>query len=347
MNTESQIYEKTFSRDFTLAIIEIWYRGEATNPKQWTTEQQPFVPFIVFERSEGLVHGYYNPQGITWVKNLLLKKAREEKEFLIMMEKNIEKQMEYLQPIFDLKKALPQQELIKFLTKLELYWPWFEAAWWLWESTPEERAGIELNASFMKLRVTTQNVGLGSDTVIRKSLEKIYPDLKERIAVIRTEEIISGKIPDSKELEKRFQKYFFTNNQLYVGVTKTDIEKELNIEFEKIRVEKTLKEIKGQSVIKRESVRGTVKRVMSSAQIGKVKEGDIIVSPMTLPDFLPAMTKAAAIVTDEGGMLCHAAIVARELKKPCIIGTKIATEVLKDGDLVEVDAEKGIVKKLS
>jgi len=51
-------------------------------------------------------------------------------------------------------------------------------------------------------------------------------------------------------------------------------------------------------------------------------------------------------VTDEGGITCHAAIISRELKKPCIIGTKIATKVLKDGDLVEVDADKGIVKIL-
>ena len=57
-----------------------------------------------------------------------------------------------------------------------------------------------------------------------------------------------------------------------------------------------------------------------------------------------AIKKAGAIVTDEGGIVSHAAITAREMKKPCIIGTKIATQVLHDGDLVEVDAEKGIVR---
>ena len=58
------------------------------------------------------------------------------------------------------------------------------------------------------------------------------------------------------------------------------------------------------------------------------------------------MKKAAAFVTDEGGIICHAAIIAREMKKPCIIGTKIATEVLKDGDLVEVNANHGVVTVL-
>ena len=58
------------------------------------------------------------------------------------------------------------------------------------------------------------------------------------------------------------------------------------------------------------------------------------------------MEKASAFVTDEGGILCHAAIVAREMKKPCIIGTKVSTKILKDGDMVEVDADNGIVKVL-
>ncbi len=58
------------------------------------------------------------------------------------------------------------------------------------------------------------------------------------------------------------------------------------------------------------------------------------------------MSKAAAVITDEGGLLCHAAIVSREMKKPCIVGTKIATKVLKDNDIIEVDANLGTIKKL-
>jgi pyruvate,water dikinase len=58
------------------------------------------------------------------------------------------------------------------------------------------------------------------------------------------------------------------------------------------------------------------------------------------------MKKASAIVTDEGGITCHAAIVSRELNKPCIIGTQIATELLFDGEIVEVDANNGVVRKI-
>ncbi|HQF57216.1 MAG TPA: PEP-utilizing enzyme [Candidatus Magasanikbacteria bacterium] len=76
------------------------------------------------------------------------------------------------------------------------------------------------------------------------------------------------------------------------------------------------------------------------------EEGEIIISPMTEPSYLPIMKKALAFVTNEGGILCHASIVARELQKPCIIGTKIATHVFKDGDEVEVDATNGIIRKV-
>lgn len=92
--------------------------------------------------------------------------------------------------------------------------------------------------------------------------------------------------------------------------------------------------------------RGKVKILLSPKEGNKVKNGDFLVTTMTTPDCIMPMKKAAGFITDEGGVTCHAAIVAREMKKPCIIGTKIATKVLKDGDLVEVDADKGIVRIL-
>ncbi len=91
--------------------------------------------------------------------------------------------------------------------------------------------------------------------------------------------------------------------------------------------------------------RGIVKVCAGSAEATKkITKGDVLVTGMTLPDYVPAMKKAAAIVTDEGGITCHAAIISRELGIPCITSTKIASEVLKDGMIVEVDADNGMVK---
>lgn len=91
-------------------------------------------------------------------------------------------------------------------------------------------------------------------------------------------------------------------------------------------------------------VRGQVKIVHSTKDLDKVRHGDVLVAITTNPDFLPAMYRANAFVTDVGGITSHAAIVAREMKKPCVIGTKFATKILRDGDTVEVDAAHGIVK---
>src|SRR3990167_6301781 len=102
-------------------------------------------------------------------------------------------------------------------------------------------------------------------------------------------------------------------------------------------------EIKG-IIASKGQAQGQVKIVRSIKDMGKVNEGDILVATTTRPDLMPEILKCAAIVTDAGGITSHAAIVSRELKIPCVVATKIATSVLKDGDFVEVDANEGIVK---
>ncbi|MFA5987968.1 MAG: PEP-utilizing enzyme [Candidatus Paceibacterota bacterium] len=107
------------------------------------------------------------------------------------------------------------------------------------------------------------------------------------------------------------------------------------------------KEIKGQ-VGSPGIIRGIVKIVRNiEKESYKLKDGNILVTGMTRPEFVPLMKIAGGIITDEGGITCHAAIISRELKIPCIIGTKIATRILKDDMEVEIDANKGIVHIIS
>jgi pyruvate,water dikinase len=88
---------------------------------------------------------------------------------------------------------------------------------------------------------------------------------------------------------------------------------------------------------------GRVVIVRDVKDTSAVKEGDILVTKMTNPDMVPAMRRVSAIVTDEGGMTCHAAIVSRELGTPAVVGTKKATKVLQDGQVITVDGEKGTI----
>ena len=90
-----------------------------------------------------------------------------------------------------------------------------------------------------------------------------------------------------------------------------------------------------------------VVRVIEDVEINQKKKIlGIVVMPRVSPKIIPAIAYASAWIVDEGGILSHAAVLSRELKIPCIIGTKIATKVLKDGMIVEVDANKGVVKIL-
>ncbi len=86
---------------------------------------------------------------------------------------------------------------------------------------------------------------------------------------------------------------------------------------------------------------GIVKILKSPKEIDKISKGDVLVAPMTSPDYVPAMKKATAIVTDQGGMTSHAAIVSREMGIPCVVGTKNGTLILKDGDIVTVNGTTG------
>ncbi len=91
-------------------------------------------------------------------------------------------------------------------------------------------------------------------------------------------------------------------------------------------------------------VKGRARVVMRMEDLDNFQKGEVLVTPMTRPEYGVTLDNAVAFVTDEGGILCHAAIISREMSKPCIVGTANATKLLKTGDFVEVDADKGLVR---
>lgn len=135
--------------------------------------------------------------------------------------------------------------------------------------------------------------------------------------------LIGGKLVFTKDIPSLFRKhgYFFTEPS------------------------GTGKSIQGTPTYRSKPLRGRVRLIFSEKEVGAFRFGEILVTQMTDPDCIAAIRKARAIITDEGGITCHAAIISRELKIPCIVGTKIATKVLKDGDRVEVDPGKGVIRK--
>jgi phosphoenolpyruvate synthase/pyruvate phosphate dikinase len=150
------------------------------------------------------------------------------------------------------------------------------------------------------------------------------------------------KIPVAKLKER--QKYFLVTKK---GIRYEELEKYLHSQGFALRIENILNvnEVKGTSAYPGK-VKGIAKIIRNKEQFSHIQKGDILITGMTTPDFVPILQRVAGFVTDEGGVTCHAAIVARELRKPCIIGTKFATQILKDGDTIDVDATNGIVRVL-
>lgn len=168
----------------------------------------------------------------------------------------------------------------------------------------------------------------------------------DEILLLGHKEIIKlnndGILPkDFKERENGFG-VVLENKKMRIVIGQ-ELEKMLRECHDKIDA---VSELKGMVACRGGVIRGTVKIIEESKYISKIKKGDILVANETTPDYIIGMKTARAIITNQGGITSHAAITSRELNIPCIIGTKIATQVLKDGDLVEIDAEKGIVKIL-
>ena len=158
----------------------------------------------------------------------------------------------------------------------------------------------------------------------------------ERLIHMLPDEVMEKRIP--KDLDQRLKGYVYCRQGLFVGKEADEIDALFN------------KQIKQDSVtgkgVSLGIVQGTAKVVKSTAELSKIKKGDIIVCDITSPEYLHALQKVSAIVANIGGFTSHSAIVAREFGIPCVVGTGIATNVFKDGDKIEVDANKGIVRRL-
>lgn len=594
-------YIKEFSRDFTLALVQIWGDAECIDKKLWTEWVQPVKPYIVFVREDNTVSCYMDHAGIDEVKKEIRRLIDADRGFLDDFVKNYRQVSDRLVPLWKTEPTLELEDLQKFFSDMKTFWSWFELLWWLLEVVPENDPRFQ---ALVDLRITSEKSGAGTDQIIRKFLKKAFPALGDYAAFLSLEEIMSAAQPSDAELERRAKGYIYSQGKLHLeesaaqfearygidlgletaavpgkltfeasafrdwtlfycqlaydmwvtefqrqyGWSISDncfvwdghittmyrapeehlkglsifIEKKLTenprflkelakkvyddtksgesyfkilneINFEKISAEEFHKqftefskcivellpnilisiyfpqalesspekmakyrddvealsrvrtqtdyivgpmgnklcEIMGQAILanigidpsfgrfvsreeisyvlsnraqvtaqykndlektlkersvyflaaggsvwqisieeyltqkgwqlkktdqnvtelhgtvayaSRDVIIGTVRSVLNKRELDKVQQGDIIVAPMTTPEYAPIFSKVKAIITDEGGITCHAAIVAREMKIPAIIGTKNASKVLKDGMKVEFDTKKGTVK---
>jgi len=105
------VYEKAFTRDFTLAMLEIWYKSEAHNLKQWSGKKQKHLPYIIFWRTDGTVKSFYDQNGINWVKREIKNHIKKHDDFLKKLEDNVRDKLKSIQHIYEKEKTLSKEKL--------------------------------------------------------------------------------------------------------------------------------------------------------------------------------------------------------------------------------------------
>ncbi len=205
-----------------------------------------------------------------------------------------------------------------------------------------DRYKVSKNGKIIEKVISKKEVMRVRDYATDKTLEIPVPKEKVNEQVLSDDEILKiakyGIILENHYNHPQDVEFAIEMKRIYIVQTRAITTKPKEEKFD-IEKEPLIKGLGASPGI----AKGIVKIVHNLSDIGKVEVGDVLVTTMTSPDLVPTMGKAAAIITDKGGATSHAAIVSREMGIPCVVGTKNATEILKDGMFVTIDAYHGLI----
>ncbi|MBP3459376.1 MAG: hypothetical protein J6K58_09210 [Lachnospiraceae bacterium] len=335
-------YKKTLVRPLPLMRVELYAMGEYEGIKWLTDGQFYFNPLFIYELGKVIV--YYN--NISQKENPInmysflcnhydafLKKYEETIVACDCVERMINGDMQFI--------------LNDFISAILKIYP-FSSLGNLAGNLPEVLVGKVYDV-FKEFRQEKGELLTIAEEFLLQKAESLVDN---NFLYFYTINEAFGKTSfDVEQLVARKQGYMYFNKMLLVERNQNEINRFLNANHIALLSENetdldTSEQLSGTAAYGGK-IKGVVTIVTNENDFYKMEQGDILVASMTVPKFLPIMKKASAMVTDEGGVLCHAAIVARELEIPTIIGTKWATSVLDDGDLIEVDANNARVKILT
>ncbi len=230
-----------------------------------------------------------------------------------------------------------------------------EAAWGLGEAvvsgtvTPDTIWVDKQNEEILDYQVSEKNIMFQKDPEAGRTVKIPVPDDLKSKKVLNEEEIAEltglGKriqdhydFPQDTEWAIESGKVFMLQSRPVTTLGKVAGKETGGEEVERVIITKGLGASPGKAS-------GKVKIIKDTSELDKIQKGDILVTVMTTPDMVPAMKRANGIITDEGGVTCHAAIVSRELGIPCVVGTGDATKILKENSVVTLDGNKGLIYK--
>ncbi|HAU66090.1 MAG: putative phosphoenolpyruvate synthase [Candidatus Uhrbacteria bacterium GW2011_GWF2_39_13] len=327
----SQTYYKIMTRPLSLIDCECWDFGERIKLPEKFKNLLFFNPLFIYTPKKGVTIYYnftdpeQNPQpllndiekNLTWFK-------REKAKF----DKNCQKIRALIKnKTSNYKKIANLNHEIWSLIAVANFFG----------STEFFKVSHILKNLCIQIREESDDVLHSSLTYLNKLIAKKFKVDTQNISLT---EILNNNLPDDVELRKREKGWVFHNGNIIFNIKNYCKENKIQI----INPTKKYGNVIYGKIAYKGYVKGKAKVIFELSELSKIKKGDILVTPMTTPEMIPVLKKASAIVTDEGGITCHATIVSRELKIPCVIGTVNASHLISDNDLLEVDANKGSIK---
>ncbi len=347
-----------FTRDFSLCGDDVWHRLLSQEVKNIFGKG---LDTQIVRYNGHAMEFYRVTEDLNAVRDAVIQREPTDALFsletrdrfceLVSQTRDLLKQLEGTE-IFVRMQAVP--EILKLFRE---FYPYFMLSVFLvskWNEDftklhpTEARAIID---RWYEARVRTEGTFELIDMFWRRILQEkltqqgMDPKYSRHIRFVEFQELLHGHpLPEESVLREREEKrYIVFQDHLFVGKDFSIFLQENGYRYDDGTLSEIVKEFSGQVANKGGVVRGTVQRVLNIDEVQQFQEGKILVTPMTDPHYVPAMKKAAAIVTDEGGITCHAAIVSRELNVPCVIGTRVASKLLKDGMQIEVNTDTGII----
>ncbi len=326
-------FHKISTRPLSLLDCECWDIGERIKLPEKFNHLLFFDSLFIYTPKKG-VSVYYNFTDLKQDPRLLLKYLEKNIAWFKKEKIKIDKSCKELRKLIKNKS----NNYKKIANLNHEIWPLISVANIFGDST-FLKVSSNLRKICIQIREESDDILHPSLTYLNKIIENKFQINTQNVSL---SEILNNKIPNAVELKKREAGWAFHHGDIIFDIKKYCKQNKFKL-FDPTKNHDKL--IKGDIACKGYA-KGMVKVIFELSDLSKVKKGNILVTPMTTPEMLPALKKASAIITDEGGITCHAAIISRELKIPCIIGTKNATEILENDDLVEVDATSGIIKIL-
>ncbi|MDB5260287.1 MAG: Phosphoenolpyruvate synthase [Candidatus Nomurabacteria bacterium] len=339
-----QEYRYIMNRSLSLIACELWDKGERLMMPEKLAQKIFFDPLFIYRMNKAVTI-YYNFTDPKQSLNSVAQYLNENESIFDELKDQFDVDCYEIRQMIDRKKP---EEFNNLFEKVICIWPLIAISNVLGDDRDYLPIVKEsMREKYLLIRKESDGLWQKGAKILQIQAEHLIPQkYLPWSEFLLSKEVISKELPSITELKKRKDGYLYHKGSLYVNET-TEIYLKDNQYFltENEKPSAEVKIIKGISAMKGKVI-GKVKVIFEKKDIKKIEKGDILVTPMTSPNLIEAMNRAAGFVTDEGGVTCHAAIIAREMGKPCIIATKIATKVLNDGDLVEVDADSGRVIKL-